>query len=112
MDFKQQLKYTSEIEKYLKELVSQSTVLLTQAKEHQSDYDIWMNISMCAKQRWESYRYSTELNEIRRCQGELDSLNCALYMSQLTRKVNTQELRSPDQIVSDLDQYIQSIGLI
>lgn len=115
MDSNQEVSCTAEIEKYLAKLVEVSTVFLTQAKEHQPQYELWMNVAECAKQRWESYRYSTEPDEIRRCQGELDSLNCALYMCQLSRKTKNLDVKNkqnnPEKIVEELRTYIQSIGL-
>lgn len=115
MDSNQNISCTAEIEKYVDKLIEVSTVFLTQAKEHQPQYEMWMNIAECAKQRWESYRYSIEPHEVRRCQGELDSLNCALYMAQLSRKTNKIDVKNkqnnPEQIVEQIRNYIQSIGL-
>lgn len=115
MDSKKEITCTTEIEKYLEELIDRSTVFLQLAENHKEEYDMWTNISMCAKARWESYRYSIDSDGISRCQGELDSLNCALYMCQLSRKTKNVDVKNkqsnPEQIVEQIRTYIQSLGL-
>lgn len=103
------LKTVHQVEAYAKELVRRCAPHLELIDEHQPYYDMWTNIASCAKQRWEVLRYETEPDLLRRQQGELDSLNCALYMSSLKRKSAGMQPKNPQELIQEIESYVQSL---
>ena len=103
------IKTVHQVEAYAKELVRRCAPHLDLVEEHQPYYDMWSNIAKCAKERWEALRYETDPDLLRRQQGELDSLNCALYMSSLKRKQRDMTPVNPQELIQEIETYVQSL---